>query len=135
MQLIKIYIAAPFDQKERVRSIAADFHTKERFRVTSRWYTLAEPYPEEFICAGMDLVDIDEADVVLFLADNGPSTQGGMYVELGYALATKPGRVIWVGEKTNVFTYVKSIAHYNDFSIKTEVMIKNRIYSMAEGGR
>ena len=55
-----------------------------------------------------DLADIDAADVVVICPSVEPSTSGGLFVELGYAIARKKP-IILIGHRPNIFFYDKNV--------------------------
>lgn len=113
---MKVYLAAPYGARERVRERAASLAMMGH-EITSTWLDetheinagtqgAATALPDEQVAlhAAADLGDIDRSDLVfLFTAATvGVEGGGGRHVETGYAIALgKP--VIVIGEPENVF--------------------------------
>src|ERR1700747_1336487 len=92
-----VYLAAGFNQKERMRELRMLLEKISDLVVTSRWINIhAEvPMQDKEITAEPDkaasygqedLDDIDRADIFIMFSDT-PSTSGARHTELGYALA------------------------------------------------
>lgn len=111
-----IYIASAWLNRDMIKREIVPALDQVGIRVTSRWLTVpdAEIAREDkhlgnrawmSRCDQMaryDLEDIDKARIVVFLADDYKST-GGMFVELGYAIA-KGKIIVWVSKDIpNVF--------------------------------
>lgn len=114
-----IYLAARFSRKPELqtymRALEAAGHT-----VTSRWLTDGAhewtgvndaDIPPDALgqFAAEDLADVDAADAFILFADQ-PSSRGGMWCELGYAIA-RGKRIIVVGDSANVFCHLEWIEH------------------------
>jgi len=104
---MKIYVAAPYDQKPLVHDVHA-LITARGHEPTSGWAHVAPdeaqatPHTRQLF-ARYDLHDLRRATHVLILNVN-ESTSGGMWVELGYVLHTMaPARITLIGPPTNVF--------------------------------
>ena len=113
---MKIYVAAPYNQKALVHSAHA-LITARGHEPTSGWAHVAPdeaqatPYTRQLF-ARYDLHDLRRATHVLIL-NVSESTAGGMWVELGYILHTgvlhpndpwmAPTRITLIGPPTNVF--------------------------------
>lgn len=115
-----IYIASQYSNREMIKKMIVPVVEQLGMDVTSRWLTTPESSVSDQDktinnqkwldhcnkMAPIDLEDIDRAHSVLFVPDDYNST-GGMWVELGYALA-KGKIIIWYGQQlANVFA-VKS---------------------------
>ena len=119
--LCSVYLAAGYDQQERMRGYRKVLEDRRHIVVTSRWIDVKEsnPMQETAIAADevaaasycrMDLDDIDRADVFLMFTDS-PSTSGGRHTELGYALARD--KVIFiVGPRENIFQAGEGVIHF-----------------------
>lgn len=101
---MNIYIAGPYAARiellKEKGKLESQGHT-----VTSRWLLGLHDGVDPTICAKDDLEDIDCAQKLVIYLDKGPGTRGGMYVELGYAIARNKEIEI-VGSPTNVFTHL-----------------------------
>ena len=111
MDLKSVYIAAPFDWRVKARRARAVLEAKG-ITSTSTW--IDNHLEEEDVItpeakwreAKCDLLDVHRADEFVLL--NGPSTSGGLHVELGFALAN--GKKIWlVGKPSTIFHYHPNI--------------------------
>ena len=114
------YLAAGYDQKERMRGYRAQLQATGDITVTSRWLDEAEEKPlqdaeiskdpETAMRYGeMDFEDIDKAEIFVMFTDT-PSTSGGRHTELGYAIARCKVIVI-VGPQENVFQAYSTAIH------------------------
>lgn len=119
----KIYLAARYERlselseyREKLQSLG--------YIVTSRWLNgehICESAKPEMIAdlnrdyAEIDLLDIDRSDTVILFTDK-PKTVlkgGGMFVELGYAIACSKNIVI-VGPRENIFCFLDNIDYQFD---------------------
>lgn len=107
-----IYIASTFANRERLRPIRDELQRRGH-QVHSRW--LDEPDdPPSSHAAHISLDDVRKADL-LILDTNEHGTkpsQGGRYVELGYTLGLGRHAIWLIGPRTNVFTYLPRIRHF-----------------------
>lgn len=106
-----IYLAARFSRQTEMRAIRdrleAAGHT-----VTSRWITGVHDDTTEGGLTGAtlarfakdDLADIDSAELIVVFSDQ-PSSKGGMWVELGYAMG-RGTPVVIVGPAVNLFCHL-----------------------------
>lgn len=101
---MRIYVAGPYVARESLLQTKSEIEAHGH-EVTSRWLLGSHDDLAPIICATDDLEDIERADALILFLDRGPGSRGGMYVELGYAIA-KGKKVILVGERTNVFTWL-----------------------------
>jgi nucleoside 2-deoxyribosyltransferase len=102
---MKIYLAGAYTSRQRLAAIAQELRTNgTRIQVDTVWLLDEYENANPFECAAVDLRDIKSADMLLLFTDTN-GTRGGMYVELGIALA-KGIPVIIVGPYTNVFTRI-----------------------------
>lgn len=107
---MEIYIAAPFDWRVKAKR-AREVLAKKGFISTATW--IDSHLQEEHLSnedrwkeARQDLLDIHRAGGFVLL--NGPSTSGGLHIELGFAIAK--GKRIWlVGQPSTIFHYHPSI--------------------------
>lgn len=98
---MKVYIAAPYEQRDQAVAIMRYLESQD-FTITSRW--LREQQAETAEAAAHDLLDIDEADVLLLVNHAAWSDRGtgGRHVETGYALALGK-RIVVFGVISNIF--------------------------------
>ena len=109
---MKFYVASRTKRTPEVKALIATL-TERGHSVTHDWTTfefeLNRPYPADTarLCAEKDLAGIKEAEVFILLCDEGIS---GMYVELGYALATNT-HIYSVGKDNGhtVFQYLSDV--------------------------
>ena len=108
---MRLYIAAPWSEKEKAAKAAQVALMEAGHEVTSRWID-RDPDPEPDYSDGSkyrgeainDIEDIINANMVVLLNPDTPSQ--GRHVETGIAVAMlKP--VIVVGERTNVFHHLR----------------------------
>lgn len=116
---MKVYIAAPWEEKSRAASDAKFYLESEGFEVTSSWITRKEDKgntlgaydPKDLTKeATTDLADIDRADAILLLntQKRGQETSGKQ-VEFGYSLSRNMRKVV-VGEPSNVFHLLPGVS-------------------------
>ena len=91
--MIKVYIAAPFEFQEMIRTVRDIFHIKKNlFQVTSSWLDVDEEYERtlenQILCAKQDYRDISNSLVLVAFNPVGWEDKGtgGRHVEVGYAL-------------------------------------------------
>lgn len=99
---MKIYLAGAYSARQLI-SIADELRQHgTAIQVEAVW--LLDKYEDAppFECAAVDFRDIKGADLLIVFT-NTKGTRGGMYVELGIALAMGIP-VIIVGPYTNIFT-------------------------------
>lgn len=106
---MKIYISGSFASRDKLRKVAS-YLEKNGHTCTSSWLT--EPIIktedehtdwEMRVRANDDLLDVERSDAMMLFTGE-PSTTGGLFVELGIAMAHRK-RVFLCGPKTNVFMY------------------------------
>jgi len=121
---LKVYLAARYSSKEQMKVYAEELRA-EGIEVTARW--LEEkyspntgmnevPYNELVMFARTDLQDVEDADVLVFFAED-PENQpvrGGRHVEFGYALALGK-QILVIGPVENIFHNLPEIPHYENF--------------------
>ena len=99
---MKFYLAGSFSSQSMLLAIMYLLQAMGH-EVTSHWLiqTGNAPNPTR---AKMDLSDIDVADAVIVFTSI-PSTTGGLWVELGYALGI--GKPVYLcGPRSNVFAHL-----------------------------
>lgn len=106
---MKIYIAAPYLIREEAISIMHWLESTGHL-VTSRWLRLEEITETNDVYAGVDLEDVELADLLLAINFEGWENKGtgGRHVEFGYALALKK-QVVILGTRSNIFHHLKSV--------------------------
>lgn len=116
--MLKIYLAARYVRHEEMLKYAQDLDAKG-FGITSRWiygsHEHGESFSENQRFAMEDWEDLLNADIVIsFTEGNKEYSRGGRHVEFGVARATAKHCII-VGPRENVFHYLPSIEHYDDW--------------------
>jgi len=121
---LRVYLAARYSLKEQLKVYATELRA-EGIEVTSRWLEekyspntqMGEvPYNELVMFARTDLQDVEDADVLVFFAED-PENQprrGGRHVEFGYALAENK-TILVVGPIENIFHNLPEITHFDNF--------------------
>jgi hypothetical protein len=100
---MRIYMAGGYSSMQLLRADAEKLRRLGKdIVVDCTWLTGAYDDTAPIECASGDISDIMKSDLVL-LYTKTPSTKGGMYVEMGYAMAIGCC-VIIVGPYTNIFT-------------------------------
>lgn len=126
---MRVYLAGRFGDRFLLRQVRASLQAMG-VEVTSRWLDEDgrpdDPQWDEtgyaIRCATRDIIDICVGDALILytqsivdegLANGGTANRGGLYHEFGYAhcLADQFGdmRLILVGPKTHVFTYLPEV--------------------------
>ena len=87
MQTLFFYAAGPFDQRDSIHDSVERLQMRlgEKWKCTSSWLKQEWVDLSDHEIAIHDLGDLRRAHVILLYA--GQSTGGGMWVEMGYALA------------------------------------------------
>lgn len=122
---MKIYLASRFEAQKQLREVRKRIHEGSDHLVISRWIDSSPDRPpytdgkewEEYSkrCGVLDLLDLSNADWAIFdLTLDMSGCKGGVYVEMGYCLATNKSIAI-VGRRTNVFCYDSRIRHFKDW--------------------
>lgn len=99
MRPLRVYVAGSFSDRKRIETITTEL-TSLGFEPTNTWQR--ENGESLLECAQRDLRGIDRADVMLVMADR-PSTTGGYWVEIGYALGTGMPIIVVTPPYSNVF--------------------------------
>jgi len=118
MSSLKVYVAAASYRQREARNVYRRL-ARHGLEVTGTWVfkrSLGEvdTFPTE---AARDLIQIQEADLVLTLTENPRArrpkyTTGGRHVECGYALG-KGKPLVVVGPKENVFHYLPNVVQFD----------------------
>lgn len=133
-----IYIAAPFLARAEALSLKAELESAGHV-VTSTWITSHmsefEGMSEEEMGreAAHDAEGVGRCEILILLNNVGPSTSGGMHVELGLALAWGK-QVLVVGEKTSIFHHLHAGIKVCDRDVVVDRV--NRLFprQMKKGG-
>ena len=107
-----------------MRSLAANLRCAG-FSITSRWLNENEPLNHQLSdqtpmfyteTALIDLEDIDNADTIVFFAEDPlvGTPRGGRHVEFGYAISAGK-RLVVIGGAENIFHYLPQVKHYPTF--------------------
>jgi len=100
---VNIYLAGSYSARKKLADIAMKITQRGHdMHVPAIWLTGKHDDAAPVECATADLQDIKNADMLVLFTEY-PGSRGGMYVELGIALAHRIP-VIIVGPYTNVFT-------------------------------
>lgn len=121
---MKIYIAASFDDRERI-ALVAERLSRQGHQITSTWIfqevANANDNPEKApIFAWRDMTEVEAADV-LIIDTTLPSTGGGRHVELGLAIAWKK-KIYLVGHRENIFYHHPLVRHMSTFDHVADVL-------------
>ena|ERR1035437_2792971 len=113
---MKIYLAAPYAEMQRVREWAARLEAVGH-SITSKWIYGNEEGRTLHAAAQMDLDDIDVADAVvsMVLPKGTMFSSGGRHVEFGYGFARDKLMII-VGDGENIF-------HEHDSVVKCPALL------------
>ncbi len=138
---MRVYLAGPYQHKDRIQK-CADQLMEAGIVVTSSW--LSETHPPNTQLhevsdetkteyALRDLKDIDAADwFVLFTVPltDAPIPRAGRHVEFGYALAQGIPILVVGGVKENIFHYIPSVKHADDWEKGLELLINQAVEAM-----
>jgi hypothetical protein len=113
---VRVYIAAPWDEREVARGVAAQVASKGH-TITHNWWDHDVPEQDEAgmrRCAEDDVFAVIGADVFLLLNSQkrGEETSGKA-VETGLALV-RGCQILAVGEKSNVFHFLPAFRWFNN---------------------
>ena len=81
---MRFFIAAPWPCKEEANEVAQQLFNRGHY-ITSHWH--ADKEDSQLHGAWRNLQDIDAADALIILTERAPESHGGMFAELGYAIA------------------------------------------------
>ena len=106
--VVKVYIAAPYPEREAAQAVMRDLENQIGFEVTSTWLREMDELADAY--ARLDLADVGRADVLVALNPSAWTNTGtgGRHVEFGYALALGK-RIVLVGERSNIFHYLSDV--------------------------
>jgi len=128
MRVLKVYLAAPYQAKEIIKSRAAELRAAG-IEVTSSW--LNEPHKpttqmheltpaEHQAYAEQDVKDVLAADILVFQTDITKTIiRAGRHVEFGIALGiglVRPFPIFVVGqERENIFHHMPQVSHFDNW--------------------
>src|SRR6266850_2370928 len=81
---MKFFIAAPWTYKEGANTLSQELFNRGHY-VVSHWHSDTED--SQIQGAWRNLQDIDNADALIILTAHADKSHGGMFAELGYAIA------------------------------------------------
>jgi nucleoside 2-deoxyribosyltransferase len=141
---LSIYLAARFTRKEEMAAKRRELEALG-FHVTSRWvYEPSAPdsklsdvsTPYKVAVAMDDIADIDDADVMIFFAEDPliGTPRGGRHFESGYAYGTKKLLIV-VGEHENIFHYLPGVKNVQTWESAKLLLLANETLwkSQADG--
>ena len=99
------YFAAPYSRRVECATHAAEIESASGWRCTSRWLTGQHDGAKPQQCAADDLEDIWNARAMICYLPC-QSTQGGLWVEFGYALALRIPVLLVAEIPPNVFASI-----------------------------
>lgn len=106
MRPLRVYLAGSFADRDRVTAITETL-ADLGFEMTNSWqHEHAGESPHT--CAVRDLEGIDRADALMVLADT-PTTTGGYWVEIGYAIRKQMPIIVVTQEARNVFLHLPGV--------------------------
>ncbi len=119
---MNIYIASRYPNRERLEPIR-DAIESMGHQVPTRWLDGQMDVEDPVACATVDIDDM-RATELLILDTSGTSAwdTNGLYVELGYVLGLGRHQVWLVGERTNIFTYLPKIRHFENWDAALEAL-------------
>ncbi len=129
---MNIYLAGRFVRQDALKEVRKTLHNETFHRITSRWLDITQietsddnwaTYAKD--CAERDLADVDMADLLILDLPDPKVGKGGLYVELGYALAK--GKMVWiVGNRTNVFCWTNGVKFFSTWEEAIRTLRANR---------
>lgn len=132
---LNIYLAGRFVRQEDLKLLRKYLHATTLHRVTSRWLDIDQLEFEDGnwasyanACAERDLDDVKAADLLILDLPEPKVGKGGLYVELGYALALNK-RVWIVGTRTNVFCHTTGVEYFPNW-IEASKCLGNDFYEV-----
>ena len=141
---MKIYMASRFKTYKELNEIA-DRLVKQGHKIVSTWhkveatpgYNATMPPPAKgperdarsMFVAERDLEEILGADAILLYTHECDLTPGGMWVEMGFAMALNK-RVFIYGPRTNVFCHRAQLVDFNEQGELTVVEDMEHYYTV-----
>lgn len=106
---MKIYLAGRYERRLELVDIAKELKSFGH-EITSRWLDGSHDNADPKECATIDLDDIDAADAILLISENGANThsRGGRHFEFGYAYALGKTMILF-GKEEGVFHYLPEV--------------------------
>lgn len=129
-----IYIAAPFDQRDRAKRVKEQLeaagHVTTSTWISSHLDNLDELDSESAMHeANHDAEGVLRSEIMVFL--NGESTSGGMHVEMGIAIAASKS-ILLVGPRTSIFHHLPNVKQIDaDADIVDRI---NRLFPRTQKG-
>lgn len=126
----KVYLSAPFSQREYLVSEVVPWLRQHGYEVTSHWlketnehgFELAQAIVDKNVndeqasemnaMAQRDLQDIIDAEIFIRFALPFKHMTGSRYVEFGYGCALSP-RLLLVGPAENLFDFLDGVERYS----------------------
>lgn len=117
---MRIYLASRFSNQEKMRAKRILLE-KIDHKVTSRWIDINPEWDSEenrpkFAqkAACNDLKDISNSELVIFDLEEGAGRNGGVHVELGFAIANS--KSCWViGMKPTIFHWHPYVTYFDNW--------------------
>ena len=97
----KFYLAAPYNTRDESLHKVREIERLSGWTCNARWVLGMHDGKEPDLCVRDDYNDLRDADALILL--DGVSSTGGMWVELGMAIALSK-KVIFVRENANLLT-------------------------------
>ena len=97
----KFYLAAPYNTRDESLHKVREIERLSGWTCNARWVLGMHDGKEPDLCVRDDYNDLRDADALILL--DGVSSKGGMWVELGMAIALSK-KVIFVRENANLLT-------------------------------
>lgn len=128
---MKVYLAAPYSYKERMREYRDELQ-KGGIEVTSSWLD-EENSPNVHLSdvtvdylrkhSYQDVQDVARADSLIFFTDPTKTiVRGGRHVEFGMAVAYHMP-IFVVGDYENIFHYLETVSHYETWEKLRDVLL------------
>ena len=133
---MRIYLAAPYSQKEQMQRYAAELQANDII-VTSSW--LAKPHAPETqmkdltsdqhrAYAMQDIKDVQAADILVFFTDQTKTiVRGGRHVEFGIAVQRRIPIYV-IGDFENIFHYLPRVIHFKKWAT-----VRNMLIALSRG--
>ncbi len=109
----RVYIASAFINRRKVNAWAWELE-KQGYKVVSTWHYESDVEGDRRFrkYAERDVEELEMSDTLILFTENHDDSQGGMWVELGYALA-KGMKIVVIGPMTAcVFNRLEHLERY-----------------------
>ena len=110
------YFAAPYNLRLEGLQHADEIERRSGWRCNSRWLTGEHDGQADRVCALDDLADVRDASAVVMFVPR-QSTRGGVWVELGYALALGIPVLLACSITPNVFAAAPGVHRVDDLGV------------------